>query len=329
MQVGDAPAWLDAAVQAQGPRDGSVFQGRIGGEWWPLRRRARFDLMGDIRLGHGSPEGTLQVRSDTPMDDRDAPAYTETTTFSPLTTLKATFRARGGYWLADRWLAQLSLRYDARTIVDGTYPDLTAKTQNPVLWSAYQDDHRNALQPAASVRWVADRWLWLSAIGLMNTNPNIAGTPDFVRAEARVDLGAPRWWVRVAGRLERRLKDGDREEPYNNPALLAKGWVTFWPHGDWALQPSAEVNYHPEFGSVTALAGLRLFWSDDRALGDVRPSRMIFRDAAAWEQSADAQDAERADKRDEDEDVPEDLTEARDATALTTQTSAGAQEGTQ
>lgn len=279
LQLGEAPAWLDAAVQAQGPRDGTVFQGRVGGEWWPLRRRARFDVMGDIRLGNGTPEQVV-----------DGPTETLTETFPSLTTLKATFRARGGYWLADRWLAQLSLRYDARTIVDGEYPDVPANSQNPVLWSSYQDDHRQALQPAVSMRWVADRWLWLSALGVLNSNPDIVGTPDFIRAEARVDLGAPRWWFRLAGRLERRLKDDDREEPFNNPALLAKGWVTFWPHGDWALQPSAEVNYHPQFDSVTALAGLRLFWSDDRALGDVRPSRMVFRDAAAWEQGAGAEE---------------------------------------
>ena len=131
-------------------------------------------------------------------------------------------------------------------------------------------------------------WLWFTVIGGVCSNEDIVGTPDFASATFRVDYGQPDWWVRAGFNIQRRFDDGGRDEAFWSPNIFLRGWYTLWLDGNVALQPVAEGLYQAHFASFSFLAGLRLYISEDRGLSDVRPSRMIYKDAASWTQDSAA-----------------------------------------
>jgi hypothetical protein len=224
---------------------------------WILREPLQMWAVVDADVAHGNRETSGRLRS-----------YLQVGTASqrPLVGL---VRIRG---LAQKWWPRQLF---------APYPS------DPALWSRYRDDHPRSVAIEPAVRWNASQWHRLTASSTMRTNAAADDDLlDYVDVRITADHSGPGWQARVEAALERRFSDNHRATGYWGPELSGRFTYTWWPWGRLGIQLRLGLSYRAHFDTVLGGVAVRAFASDDHALADVRPSRIVHRAAAAWFQDA-------------------------------------------
>ncbi|MGB0678922.1 MAG: hypothetical protein ACPGUV_04600, partial [Polyangiales bacterium] len=238
---------------------GDPVQRLDGGLEWQAKhptRRLRLSLDGRFEQGRGSV-GTLW-------------------------TGRGDARLWWGRWFRPTWLLELQSRYSERGVLRGD----AAQDEIPtLLWTGYRQNHPRTWRLEPRLRWQPSRGLRLEGRSWAASNARLVPDPlERVGLGAHLDFGWPAWWLRFGTSLEYRPRDEHRADALWNPESFARLSWTLWPHANLGLQCLGSVAVRPVLEDYAARFALRLFWSRDRALKDVRPSRLPMKGWAAWHQ---------------------------------------------